>query len=233
MTTATTVSAGGRPAARGAKVLGRVGDWVKGHRQAVGYLAAGAALAAGLFVWYLLSARTAERNAGRELEQGRLAWESKNYPLAASVLSHVIENYASTHAAEEGHLLLAQVRLAQGQWQQAIEVLTRFAPEADKNFRAQAYGLLGAAYENAGRSREAAAAYERAAEAALYPFMRAQFLSDAARAWVAAGDTARALGAYRTIVEKLDSTAAVTEAKVRIGELTRGAGLGAGAGAKP
>lgn len=230
MTTATTVRAAGGAAARGSKVVGRLGEWVKGHRQAVGYVGAGAALAAGLFGWYLLSARTAERNAGRELEQGRLAWESKNYPLAASVLSHVIENYASTRAAEEGHLLLAQVRLAQGQWQQAIEVLSRFAPDADKNFRAQAYGLLGAAYENASRSREAGAAYERAADAALYPFLRAQFLSDAARAWLAAGDTGRALGAYRTIVAKLDSTPAVTEAKVRIGELTRGAGTGLGAG---
>jgi tetratricopeptide (TPR) repeat protein len=233
VTTATTVGAGGRAAARGSRVLGWLGEWIKGHRQAVGYLGAGAVLAAGLFAWYLLSARTAERNAGRELEQGRLAWESKNYALAASVLSHVIENYASTHAAEEGHLLLAQVRLAQGQWQQAIAVLTRFAPRADKNFQAQAYGLLGAAYENAGRARDAATAYERAADVALYPFLRAQFLSDAGRAWVAAGDTGRALGAYRTIVEKLDSTAGVTEAKVRIGELTRGAGLKLGAGVKP
>ena len=36
--------------------------------------------------------------------------------------------------------------------------------------------------------------------------------------------SARALVAYRTIVQQLDSTSAVGEAKVRIGELTKGAG---------
>src|SRR2546425_3982579 len=40
-------------------------------------------------------------------------------------------------------------------------------------------------------------------------------LSDAGRAWLAAGDTAKALLGYRTITEKLDSTSAAGEAKVR------------------
>src|SRR3989449_4746479 len=44
-----------------------------------------------------------------------LALASRNYQLAASVLSQVTENYAGTHAAQEGTILLAQVRLAQGQ----------------------------------------------------------------------------------------------------------------------
>jgi tetratricopeptide (TPR) repeat protein len=135
----------------------------------------------------------------------------------------VVENYSGTHAAEEGSILLAQVRLAQNQSQQAIEVLTHYAPKADKYFRAQAYGLLGATYENAQRWRDAAAAYQTGADAALYPFLRAQFLSDAGRAWLAAGDTAKALAAYRTIALKLDSTSAAGEAKVRLGELTKGA----------
>src|SRR6266550_4231310 len=95
---------------------------------------------------------------------------------------------------------------------------------ADKYFRAQMYGLLGAAYENALRPKDAATAYESAAGAALYPFLRAQFLSDAGRGWLATGDTAKALVAYRMIAEKLDSTNAAGEAKVRIGELTKGGG---------
>ena len=51
------------------------------------------------------------------------------------------------------------------------------------------------------------------------------FLSDAGRAWTTAGDTAKAVAAYREIVTKLDSTNTVMEAKVRLGELTRGVGL--------
>src|SRR5204863_456044 len=81
-----------------------------------------------------------------------------------------------------------------------------------------------AAYENALRPKDAATAYESAAGAALYPFLRVQFLSDAGRGWLATGDTAKALVAYRMIAEKLDSTNAAGEAKVRIGELTKGGG---------
>ncbi len=180
-------------------------------------------IAAALFAWNFIAGKTAERSASRQLTQGRLALDSKNYPLAASVLSQVVENYSGTHAAQQGSILLAQVRLAQGQTKQAIDILRRAAPEADKYFRAQTYSLLGAAYENAVQPKDAAAAYESAADAALYPFLRAQFLSDAGRAWLAAGDTARATAAYRIIAQKLDSTSAAGEAKVRLGELTKGA----------
>ncbi len=139
-------------------------------------------------------------------------------------MSRIAENYSGTRAAEEATLLLAQVRLVQGQSQLAVQQLAKFAPGASRQYKAQAYGLLGAAYENLGRPREAAGAYEAAAAAAGMPFLRAQYLSDAGRAWVAAGDTTKALAAYREIVTKLDLAGTVVEAKVRIGELTRGAG---------
>ena len=198
--------------------------WIRNHKQVATYLAVGLVVALGLFAWSFLTAKTAERSAGRQIAQARLALDSKNYPLAASVLSQVVENFSGTHAAQEASILLAQARLAQGQTQQAIEVLQRSAPKADKYFRAQSYALLGAAYENALRPKESATAYETAAAAALYPFLRGQFLSDAGRAWLAAGDTAKALAVYRTIAEKLDSTTAAGEAKVRLGELTKGSG---------
>ncbi len=221
---ATSVTSAGRPAAAtDANVLTWLVQWIKGHKQRAAYLGAALTIVAILFVWNLLSTRTAERSAGRRLEQGRLALASKNYQLAASVLSQVVENYSGTRAAQEGNILLAQVRLAQGQSQQAIDLLKEFARNAGKDYRAQAYGLLGAAYENASHPRDAADAYQRAADAAQYPFLRAQFLSDAGRAWLAAGDTAQAVTAYKTIAQQLDSTSAATEAKVRLGELTKGA----------
>jgi len=100
--------------------------------------------------------------------------------------------------------------------------LRDFAPRAAAGFRAQAYGLLGASYENLGRSREAAEAYQTGSERARMDFLKAQMLSDAGRAWAAAGDTAKAIAAYRRIVDDLPKEGAVTEAKVRLGELTKG-----------
>ena len=221
---ATTVTTAGRPVVGESNALTWLTGWIRSHKQVATYLAVALVVALGLFAWSFLTAKTAERSAGRQIAQARLALDSKNYPLAASVLSQVVENFSGTHAAQEASILLAQARLAQGQTQQAIDVLQRSAPKADKYFRAQSYALLGAAYENALRPKEAATAYETAAAAALYPFLRAQFLSDAGRAWLAVGDTAKALVVYRTIAEKLDSTTAAGEAKVRLGELTKGTG---------
>ncbi len=221
---ATSVTTTGRPTAGEFRALTWLVQWIKRHKQTAAYVGVALAVGAVLFIWNLLSSRTTQRVAGQRLEQARLAFESKNYPLAASELSQIVENYSGTRAAQEGNLLLAQVRLSQGQSQQAIGVLKRFAPDAARDYRSQAFGLLGAAYENAAHPKDAAEAYVQAAEAAQFPFLRAQYLSDAGRAWVAAGDTAKALEAYRTITTKLDSTAAVTEARVRIGELTKGSG---------
>jgi hypothetical protein len=53
-------------------------------------------------------------------------------------------------------------------------------------------------------------------------FLKAQMLSDAGRAWAAAGDTTKAVAAYKRIVAELSKEAAVAEARVRLGELTKG-----------
>jgi tetratricopeptide (TPR) repeat protein len=199
--------------------------WIKGHRQIAGGVVAVLVVAGGLLWWNAISKSRTEAAASERLAQARLAFESRNYPLAGSELSQIVENYSGTRSAEEAQLLLAEVRLSQGQGEQAIDLLKRFAPSAGPNFRAQAYGLLGGGYENAARFKEAGEAYETAASHALYAFLKAQYLSDAGRAWVAFGDTSKALGAYRTITSQMDSTVSIAEAEVRIGELTKGAGV--------
>lgn len=200
----------------------RVVAWFRAHQQVSTYAAGAIVLAGALFAWNLLSTRRSEAVARDQLLQARSAFESKNWALAASELARMTENYSGTQAAQEGMLLLAQVRMMQGQHQQAVAVLADFAPGASKNYRAQAFGLLGAAYENVVRPREAALAYQSGAEVADLPFMKAQLLADAGRAFVAAGDTAQGLAAYRRIVKELDKTPTAAEARVRIGELSRG-----------
>ena len=122
----------------------------------------------------------------------------------------------------EARLLLANVRLLQGQPQQAVAVMKDYAPGAGSAYRAQAYGLLGGAYENMGRFREAGEAYENASAAARLDFMKAQFLADAGRAWTVAGDTPKAVAAFQRILKDYAKEGAATEAKVRLGELTKG-----------
>jgi tetratricopeptide (TPR) repeat protein len=202
--------------------LERAQTWVKGHRQIASWIGVALVVAAVLVVWTMSSNRRSEDVASRELQGARFAFENQNLPLAASELARITENYSGTRAAQEGRLLLAQVRLQQGQPQQAVEVLRDFAPGAGAAYRSQAYGLLGAAYENMAKPLDAAEAYEKGSAAAPLDFLKAQLLSDAARAWVTAGDTAKAVADYRRIVNDFPKEGAVTEAKVRLGELTKG-----------
>src|SRR2546430_9105875 len=187
----TSVQTAAARAAEENPLLVAIGRWVGANREKALAIAGVLVIVIVLLAWNTLSARQTEQAAGVRLNAARLAFESRNYPLAASELSQVVENYSGTRAAQEANLLLAQSRLLQGQSQQAIELLKRFAPRADPAFRAQAYGLLGAAYDNVGHPKEAAEAYQRAADAAQLPFLKAQFLTEAGRAWVAAGGTAR------------------------------------------
>ena len=201
----------------------RLVGWVKGHRQASSWIATVLVVGAALLVWTVATSRRSELAAGRQLQSARFAFENQNLPLAASELARIVENFSGTNAAAEARLLLGQVRLTQGQPQQAVELLRDFAPGAGSAFRAQAFGLLGAAHENLGKFKEAAEAYEAGSNGARLDFFKAQLLSDAGRAWITAGDTAKAVAAYRRIVKDFSKTPAVTEAKVRLGEITKGA----------
>src|SRR6266567_7000006 len=200
----------------------RLGAWVKAHRQLSSWIAAIVVLGAVLFVWNLSTQRRSEEIASRDLQGARFAFENQNLPLAASELAKVIANYSGTNAAAEARILLANARLLEKQPQQAITVLKDFAPGAPQAYRAQAYGLLGAAYEDMGKPRDAGESYENASAAARLDFLKAQMLSDAGRAWTSAGDTTRAVAAYRRIVSEFGKEGVAGEAKVRLGELIKG-----------
>jgi tetratricopeptide (TPR) repeat protein len=200
----------------------RLLDWFKAHKQITSWLGAILIVGAGLFAWTLSTKRRTEEIASRDLQGARFAFENQNYPLAASELAKVIANYSGTNAAAEARILLANSRLLEKQPQQAVTVLKDFAPGAPQAYRAQAYGLLGAAYENMGKPRDAGEAYENGSAAARLDFLKAQMLSDAGRAWTIAGDTTKAVAAYRRIVNEFGKEGIAGEAKVRLGELTKG-----------
>ncbi len=219
MATATSVV----PGSQTASFSERFSAWVKAHRQLTSWIGAIVVVGAVLFLWTLSTKRRTEEIASRDLQLARFAFENNNLPLASSDLSKVVENYSGTNAADEARLLLANAWLLQNKPQQAVTVLKDYAGGAGKAYRAQAYGLLGAAYENMGQFREAAAAYENGSAAGRLDFLKAQMLSDAGRAWTVAGDTAKAVAAYRRIVKDFAKEAAAGEAKVRLAELTKGA----------
>src|SRR4051794_3518878 len=186
---------------------------------ALGVLAVGAIVA-----WFIIaSAKRKEQFAARSLNQARAAAEAGNLPLASSELQRLITTYKGTDAANEAVITLNQVRMVNGQSELAAvglreDLATRPAPK----YQAPAYGLVGAALENAKQWAEAGTAYSQASAVSDVPYLKADYLVDAARAYREAGRTDDAIKAYRTIMQKYPDSPSVTEAQVRLAELTGG-----------
>jgi tetratricopeptide (TPR) repeat protein len=185
---------------------------------------AGAVALIALVAWMVTSsARRKEEFGNRALLTARSAAEQGNLPLAATEFQKIIDTYRGTDAAQAAVIGLNQVRMVNGQSDLAAVNLREFlATSPDPQYAAPAHGMLAAALENAGRPADAAASYQQASDVATVDYLRAEYLVDAGRAWMAAGRRAEAEQAYRAVVTRFSETAAITEAKVRLSELTEG-----------
>ncbi len=200
-------------------------EWVVKNQRAVIGLAAAVA-AAVLIGWFILEYQERKEVAATgALDEARVALQSGNLPLAASDLSRIVGTYGGTVAADEAAILLAQVRLEQAQPTVAAEELrAALAGGMRSQFEAAAYGLLGTSLEEIGNHREAAGAFQRASETSWYDYLAAQYLNDAARAFIAARDTTSAMAVFERILSDHEEAPAATEARVRLAELRAATG---------
>jgi outer membrane protein assembly factor BamD (BamD/ComL family) len=180
--------------------------------------------AVALVGWFVMaSGNRKEQFAARSLNQARSAAEAGNLPLASSELQRLITTYKGTDAANEAVITLNQVRMVNGQSELAAVGLREFlATKPAVKYLAPANGLLGAALENSKRWAEAANAYTQASNASEVPYLKANYLLDAGRAYRQAGRVEDAGRAYRTILQKYPDSPSFTEAQVRLAELTSG-----------
>lgn len=213
-----------KPAADDADSFGqRFMAWIRAHPRAAAGVG-GAVVVVLLGGW--LSMEIGQRRqlrAAEALDRARSVAESGNLPLAANQLQQLVETFRGTEAASEAVVTLNQVRMVNGQSQLAVVGLQDYLKTNPKPiYKVPAQGLLGEALENSNRPAEAAAAYMGAARDADLDYLKAQYLLSAARAYRNAGQTADAVKALQEIVDKYRETTAVTEAKVRLSELTQG-----------
>jgi TolA-binding protein len=96
------------------------------------------------------------------------------------------------------------------------------ATKPAQKYLAPANGLLGASLENSRKWGDAGAAFMQASATADVEYLKARYLLDAARAYAEAGKRPEAESALRTIVTKYPKSAVMTEAQVRLAELTGG-----------
>jgi len=182
------------------------------------YLAFGLLAIAGGFWFYQKARATQTANASVALLDAEEALNAGNLALAQSDLEKLNKRYEGTPASRQGLLLLAQVQYRQGHFEAGMATLQTLINSRDKYVVPGAYNMIGAGQEEQGKPVDAAASYGKAAQVAIYPADRDNYLANAARALTVAGkyDEARQIW---TKLSTDESSPVVGEARVRLGEL--------------
>jgi predicted negative regulator of RcsB-dependent stress response len=194
-------------------------EWLRSHTRLATYAGVTLlAIAAAVYMWRRSDAIKQAR-AEQALLSASRTFSSGNLPLAQSDLEKLIGRYGSTNAGSQARMLLAQILYDQGKVDSGLKVLEDVGAGPGGAFTASVHALKAAGQEQAGRAAQAAAEYERAAEAARGDVERDTYRADAARAYGVAGDTAKALAIWQALAAD-EQSALSSEAKLRIGELT-------------
>lgn len=185
-------------------------------------IAGGALVVVALAAWFVITAgQRKEAFAAKALEAARSTAEQGNIGEAVQQFQQVATTYAGTDAGYDAVLGIAQARMVAGQAELAISTLEDFlGKNPPKAYASPANGLLGTALENTGKYAEAAAAYRKASDEADIPYLKATLLLDTGRALNLAGKPDEAKAAYQEVVDKYTETAALSEAQVRLSELS-------------
>lgn len=197
--------------------LDSVATWFTANRKPV-LIGAGAlvAVVAAVFIWQK-SAETKMENAERAFFQAQSA-TAQNPANAATELEKVATRYAGTSAGDRAALLAAQALLTQGKTPEALDRLQKLAAAGGaERLGSTLQTLLAAAYENQNKPGEAAKAYLAAAAASVGD-AKIQRQADAARAYMAAGNTVEAMKLWKELAAD-ESGPLAAEAHVRMGEL--------------
>ena len=173
------------------------------------------AVAAVVFLWRA-SADKKELRASEALASAQAVVQSGNAALAQSDLQALLRRYGGTTAAVQARMLLAQVHFGAGKVDQGLTELN--AISSPGIYAASVHALRGAGLEQSGKPAEAAAEYEKAAAASTTDIGKASYSSDAARAYVAAGNVEAAKRIWQSIASD-DTNPLAGEAKVRLGEM--------------
>ncbi|HEV7990645.1 MAG TPA: tetratricopeptide repeat protein [Gemmatimonadaceae bacterium] len=178
-------------------------------------------LAAAFGVWfYNRSVVLKNENADKKLLAAKQSVGSGNIPLAQTDLQKVADQYAGTSAGAEAGMLLAQLKLDQGDYPGAVATLKDLTARTPSGpYAASLRALLGDAYAQQGKPADAAAEYDRASQLTQMPNERALLLSKVGRAFAAAGNHDKARQAWEALAVQQDNAALAAEARIRLGEL--------------
>ena len=200
----------------------RIVNWIKKNQRTLIIVVVATVGTVAVIMYTRVARERRENFANTLLTNARTVAASGNVALAITDLSDLALSHRGTIAAEEAEIMVAQLRLSEGQAGAAVQSLQDYISRGPSDqFRAVAHGLLGAAFEQTVNLTAAATEFEAAADAAWYDFLSAQYLLDAGRVLTVSGDTVGAISVYERILDDYSETDMVMEARLRLAELTK------------
>jgi predicted negative regulator of RcsB-dependent stress response len=195
-------------------------DWFRVRSR---YIAIGAAAVVVALAGYWLYTRQQIRNAERAdtaYRRAQQAYFQGNQSLALTDLTSLVKSRGGTPAGVQGAMLLAQLHYERGEYPKGVDAL-RSLPSSTARERSKpaVESLIGDGLSMENKPADAAAAYQRAAEAADQPGERAYHLAKRARALMAANQADEARKLWTELATNPDYSAVAGEARVRLGEL--------------
>jgi predicted negative regulator of RcsB-dependent stress response len=191
-------------------------EWVRANANKISIVGLVVVAAAAVGLLWRASADKKEVRASQALAAAQNVVQSGNAALAQSDLTALLRRYGGTTAAIQARMLLAQIHFGAGKVDEGLKELD--AVGSPGPYQASLHALRGAGLEQGGKPAEAAAEYERAAAATPTKLAKAAFQSDAARAYIAAGNADAAKRIWEAMAAD-DSNPLSGEARVRLGEL--------------
>jgi|SoiMethySBSTD1v2_1073268.scaffolds.fasta_scaffold37790_4 predicted negative regulator of RcsB-dependent stress response len=191
-------------------------EWARANSSKISMAGIVVVAAAAIGLLWRASADKKEVRASQALASAQGVVQSGNAALAQSDLQALLRRYGGTTAALQARLLLTQVYFGQGKVAEGLKELDAISSPGP--FAASLHSLRAAGLEQSGKPAEAAAEYERAATTATTDLGKASYQSDAARAYLAAGNADAAKRIWEAMAAD-DTNPLAGEARVRLGEI--------------
>jgi predicted negative regulator of RcsB-dependent stress response len=195
-------------------------EWLETNKRLLTVAAAIIVVGGGGWWVYNQSRITKETNASKALFLAKQSLNAQNPALAKSDLEKLVGRYAGTSSGAEGVMLLAQLDYDQAKYQEGVSALEKAAKSAPQPLESAIRGLLGDGYASMKNFKAAASEYEKAADLTDHELDRASQKARAARAYAAAGDSAKSRQIWADLADNSKNPSVASEAKVRLGELT-------------
>lgn len=195
-------------------------DWMQANTRLLTIGAGVIALGAVGAWFYMRSAEIKRQNAERGLSQAKQSLAAGNAQLAQSDLQKVVGRYKGTVSGAQAAMLLAQMNFDQGKYDDGIKALQPYQSGGAAGAALGAvWSLTGDGQVASGKPVDAAASYQKAADATDLPGEKSLYLAKAGRALMAADKDAEARAIWEKLATDPKALPVKNEAQVRLGEL--------------